>query len=64
MQAYLDQEEKMLRDMVSKVKSSGINVLLCQKGIDDMVQHFLAREGIMAARRLKNKAARSARKRT
>jgi len=53
MQAYLDQEEKMLRDMVGQVKSAGITVLLCQKGIDDMVQHFLAREGIMAARRLK-----------
>jgi thermosome len=53
MQAYLDQEEQMLRDMVTKVKDAGINVLLCQKGIDDMVQHFLAREGILAARRLK-----------
>jgi len=39
--------------MVQKVKDSGISVILCQKGIDDMVQHFLAREGIMAARRLK-----------
>jgi thermosome len=53
MQAYLDQEENMLREMVQKVKDSGINVILCQKGIDDMVQHFLSREGIMAARRLK-----------
>ncbi len=53
MQAYLDEEEKMLRDMVKKVKDAGVTVLLCQKGIDDMVQHFLAREGIMAARRLK-----------
>jgi thermosome len=53
MQAYLDQEEQMLRDMVRKVKDAGVNVLLCQKGIDDMVQHFLAREGVMAARRLK-----------
>ncbi|MCW4035830.1 MAG: thermosome subunit beta [Candidatus Bathyarchaeota archaeon] len=53
MQAYLDQEEQMLRDMVSKVKDAGISVLLCQKGIDDMVQHFMAREGILAARRLK-----------
>jgi thermosome len=52
-QAYLDQEENMLRDMVKKVKDAGVNVLLCQKGIDDMVQHFLAREGILAARRLK-----------
>ena len=53
MQAYLDQEENMLREMVQKVKDAGVNVLLCQKGIDDMVQHFLAREGIFAARRLK-----------
>jgi len=49
----LDQEEQMLRDMVKKVKDAGISVLFCQKGIDDMVQHFLAREGILAARRLK-----------
>jgi len=53
MQAYLDQEERMLRDMVKRVKDAGVNVLFCQKGIDDMVQHFLAREGVMAARRLK-----------
>jgi thermosome len=53
MQAYLDQEENMLREMVQKVKDAGVNVLFCQKGIDDMVQHFLAREGIFAARRLK-----------
>ena len=53
MQAYLDQEEQMLREMAKKVKDAGINVLFCQKGIDDMVQHFLSREGILAARRLK-----------
>ena len=53
MQSYLDQEEQMLREMVKKVKEAGVNVLFCQKGIDDMVQHFLAREGVMAARRLK-----------
>jgi thermosome len=53
MQAYLDQEEHMLRDMVKKVKDAGVNVLFCQKGIDDMIQHFLARESILAARRLK-----------
>jgi thermosome len=53
MQAYLDQEEQMLREMVKRVKAAGINVLFCQKGIDDMVQHFLSREGILAARRLK-----------
>jgi chaperonin GroEL (HSP60 family) len=53
MQAYLDQKENMLREMVQKIKDAGVNVLFCQKGVDDMVQHFLAREGILAARRLK-----------
>ncbi len=52
-QAFLDQEEKMLRDMVNKVKASGANVLFCQKGIDDLAQHFLAKEGILAVRRVK-----------
>ena len=52
-QAYLDQEERTLRELVEKVKDAGINVLFCQKGIDDMVQHFLAREGILAALRVK-----------
>ncbi|MHA1267466.1 MAG: thermosome subunit beta [Candidatus Helarchaeota archaeon] len=53
MQAFLAQEEQMLRDMVKKIKDSGANVVLCQKGIDDMVQHFLAKAGIMAVRRIK-----------
>jgi thermosome len=53
MQAYLNREEEMLREMVQKVKDAGVTVLLSQKGIDDMIQHFLAREGILAARRLK-----------
>ncbi|MFH1408723.1 MAG: thermosome subunit beta [Nanoarchaeota archaeon] len=52
MQAFLDMEEKMLRDMVAKVKASGATVLFCQKGIDDMAQHFLSREGIYACRRV------------
>jgi chaperonin GroEL (HSP60 family) len=43
----------MLQDMVDKVKASGANVVFCQKGIDDMAQHFLAKEGILAARRVK-----------
>jgi len=43
----------MLKDMVTKVKASGANVIFCQKGIDDMAQHFLAKEGIMAGRRIK-----------
>lgn len=53
MQAFLNQEEQMLRNMVTKIKNSGANVVLCQKGIDDLVQHFLAKAGIMAIRRIK-----------
>jgi len=53
MQAFIDQEEKMLRDKVEKIKVSGANVIICQKGIDDMAQHFLAKEGIYAVRRAK-----------
>ncbi len=51
--AFLDQETEMLRDMVKKIKASGANVVFCQKGIDDMAQHFLAKEGILAVRRVK-----------
>ena len=50
---FLDQEEKMLKDMVEKVKKSGANVLFCQKGIDDVAQHYLAKAGIFAVRRAK-----------
>jgi chaperonin GroEL (HSP60 family) len=53
MKAFLDQENKMLQEMVEKIKASGANVVLCQKGVDDMAQHFLAKEGIMTARRVK-----------
>ncbi|HDD69853.1 MAG TPA: thermosome subunit [Candidatus Bathyarchaeota archaeon] len=53
MEAFLKQEEKMLRDMVEKIAAVGANVVLCQKGIDDMAQHFLARKGILAVRRIK-----------
>jgi len=53
MKAYLDQEEKLMREMVEKIRAAGANVVFCQKGIDDMVQHFLARAGILAARRIK-----------
>ena len=53
MKAFLDQETKMLKEMVDKIKASGANVVFCQKGIDDMAQHFLAKEGILAARRAK-----------
>jgi archaeal chaperonin len=53
MKAFLDQENDIMEDMVTKVKASGADVIFCQKGIDDMVQHFLAKEGIIAARRVK-----------
>ena len=53
MQAFLDQENNMLEKMATKIKSSGADVVFCQKGIDDMVQHYLAKAGIMAARRVK-----------
>jgi len=53
MEAFLQQEENMLQDMVGKVAKTGATVLICQKGIDDMVQHFLARKGILAVRRAK-----------
>ncbi|MGB9777847.1 MAG: thermosome subunit beta [Candidatus Bathyarchaeales archaeon] len=53
MDAFLKQEEEMLRQMVEKIEAVGANVVLCQKGIDDMAQHFLARKGILAVRRIK-----------
>ena len=53
MKAFLDQETKILKDMVEKIKSAGANVVICQKGIDDMAQHFLAKNGILAVRRAK-----------
>jgi len=51
--AFLEQEERSLREMVDRIRNSGANVLFCQKGIDDLAQHFLAKAGIMAARRVK-----------
>ncbi|MGC8568656.1 MAG: thermosome subunit beta [Nitrososphaeria archaeon] len=53
MKAFLDEETRILKQMVDKIKSVGANVVLCQKGIDDMAQHYLAKEGIMAVRRIK-----------
>ena len=53
LQAFLDEEEEMIKKMVDKVKNSNANVLVCQKGIDDLAQHFLAKEGIYAVRRAK-----------
>ena len=51
LQAFLDEEETMLRKMVQKISKTGANVLICQKGIDDIVQYLLANEGIYAVRR-------------
>ncbi|MCW6168684.1 MAG: TCP-1/cpn60 chaperonin family protein [Thermoplasmatales archaeon] len=52
-QRFLSQEENVLKDMVSKVKNSGASVLITQKGIDDLAQHYLSKEGIYAVRRVK-----------
>jgi archaeal chaperonin len=51
--AFLEQEERSLREMVDKIKLSGATVLFCQKGIDDLAQHFLAKVGILAVRRVR-----------
>lgn len=53
LQAFLDQEEAMLKKMVQSVKDSGANVVACQKGIDDIAQHYLAKDGILTVRRVK-----------
>jgi thermosome len=53
MKMFMDEEKSMMREMVEKIKASGTNVLIGQKGIDDAVQHFLAKEGILAVRRAK-----------
>lgn len=53
MKAFLDEETKVLQKMVEKIASSGANVLICQKGIDDIAQYMLKKKGIMAVRRVK-----------
>jgi thermosome len=53
MQRFLDEENKILGSMVEKFSSAGANVVLCQKGIDDMAQHYLAKAGVLAVRRIK-----------
>ena len=53
MQMFLEEENRMLKTMVDKIHSAGANVLICQKGIDDISQHYLAKEGILAVRRVK-----------
>ncbi|AFS81572.1 thermosome [Candidatus Nitrosopumilus koreensis AR1] len=53
MQMFLEEENRMLKAMVDKLHDIGVNVLICQKGIDDIAQHYLAKNGIMAVRRVK-----------
>jgi thermosome len=53
MKAFLDEESRMLKEMVDKIAATGANVVFCQKGIDEIAQHFLAKQGILAVRRVK-----------
>ncbi|HJL67286.1 MAG: thermosome subunit beta [Nitrosopumilus sp.] len=53
MQMFLEEENRMLKTMVDKLHDIGVNVLICQKGIDDIAQHYLSKHGIMAVRRVK-----------
>jgi chaperonin GroEL (HSP60 family) len=53
LQKFLDEEERMIKEMAEQIKASGATVVLCQKGIDDLAQHYLAKAHIMAARRIK-----------
>jgi thermosome len=53
MKAFLDEESRMLKNMVDNIAATGANVVFCQKGIDDMAQYFLAKKGILAVRRVK-----------
>jgi archaeal chaperonin len=53
MQSFLQEEENILKTMVKKIVTAGANVVVCQKGMDDMVQHFLARKGVLAIQRAK-----------
>ena len=53
MQMFLEEENRMLKTMVDKLHDVGANVLICQKGIDDIAQHYLSKHGIMAVRRVK-----------
>jgi len=53
LQKFIEQEERMLKEMVDKIASAGANVVFCQKGIDDLAQYYLAKAGILAVRRVK-----------
>jgi len=53
LQSFMETEERILKEMVNKITSLSVNVVLCQKGIDDLAQHYLAKNGIYACRRMK-----------
>jgi len=53
MMAFIEEEERLLKEMVEKIRATGVNVVFVQKGIDDMAQHYLAKMGILAVRRVK-----------
>ena len=53
MQKFIDEENEMLKSMVDKISALGANVVLCQKGIDEMAQHYLSKSGILSIRRIK-----------
>jgi len=52
LRGFIDSEEKMLKEMIGKIKNSGANVVFCQKGIDDMAQYYLTKNKIYACRRI------------
>ncbi len=53
MQMFLEEENRMLKEMIEKIRQAGASVVICQKGIDDIAQHYLAKHGMMAVRRVK-----------
>ncbi len=53
LQKFIEQEEKMIKDMIDRIAETGANVVFCQKGIDDLAQYYLAKAGILAVRRVK-----------
>jgi thermosome len=53
MKSFMDEENRVLKNMVDKIADAGANILICQKGIDDIAQHYLAKANILAVRRVK-----------
>ena len=53
MKSFMDEENRVLKNMVDKIADAGANILICQKGIDDIAQHYLAKQNILAVRRVK-----------